>query len=55
MLVTLVLPVPSGYAPGPMKYSLLTQFRRHSGILPMIALLISEAAISLSSVAEASL
>lgn len=55
VLVVLILPVPSGYEPGPIKYSLLTQFLRHSGILPMMALLISDAAISLSSVAEASL
>lgn len=38
-----------------MKYSLLTQFRRQSGIFPTIALLISLAAISLSSVVAASL
>ena len=38
-----------------MKNSLLTQFRRASGILPTIALLISLAAISRSSVADASL
>lgn len=55
MLVLFILPVPSGYDPGPMKYSLLTQFLRQSGILPIIALRISEAAISLSSVADASL
>lgn len=55
MLVLFILPVPSGYDPGPMKYSLLTQFLRLSGILPIMALLISEAAISLSSVADASL
>lgn len=38
-----------------LKYSLFTQFRKHSGILPTIALLISLAAISRSSVVAGSL
>lgn len=51
----------SEYPPAPppvddrRKYSLLTQFRRQSGILPMIARRISLAAISRSSVVAASL
>lgn len=47
---------PPGAADGAReKYSLFTQFRRQSGMLPVIALRISVAAISRSSVAEASL
>jgi hypothetical protein len=38
-----------------MKYSLFTQFRKHSGMVPMIARRISLAAISRNSVVAASL
>lgn len=50
---------PSEYPAAPdddlKKYSLFTQFRKHSGMLPMIARLISLAAISRNSVVAASL
>lgn len=49
--VTLIIPPDEDR----MKYSLFTQFRKQSGMLPTIARLISLAAISLNSVVAASL
>lgn len=50
---------PSEYPAAPVddlkKYSLFTQFRKHSGMLPIIARRISLAAISRNSVVAASL